>query len=235
MPSSSLVPPSAPYGDYMHVGTLLSLQRPPHVRAHPDELHFQATHQVIELLLACLVEDLGRAAAHVDHDDLLAAERMTGRAALGVRIASSALELLSTLTLADYNLIRRELGRSSAAQSPGWHRTEATGRALAAALDRYLARHQLDLVAIVEHARPVDAHRLITAVTDLDTAISDWRWRHFNLAARLIGPGGSGTQGTALDVLARRAQSRLFGDVWKAYATVSARAGSAYGQPEDRP
>jgi tryptophan 2,3-dioxygenase len=221
-PQSVVPEPSAPYGQYMRVSELLDLQRPAAVRVHPDELHFQTVHQVTELLLQCITDDLTRAGQLVDGDAALPAERLVARATTTMTAARAVLDVLGAFTIADYNVIRRELGSSSAAESPGWAGLAKAAAALNLAFARMTDRLGVDLVSSLEggdHADPI--HRLATAMMDADVALSEWRWRHYCTATRLIGLAGTGTQGTHLQVLSRHAHEHAFARVWAAAAAAS--------------
>jgi len=231
----SLIPPSAAYTDYMQLDTLLSLQRPACARVHPDELHFQTVHQVTELLLQCTFEDLDRAAAAIDANDPLSAERLAWRARVGVGVARAAVELLAGLTLRDYHTIRLSLGTSSAAESPGWARIRRSGAGLAKALTHLLTRQGIDLVDVYLHGDTADpVHRLAEAMVGLDVACAEWRFAHFSAAARLIGAASTGTQGMPVDGLGRAIHHRMFPDLWHVRQTLTEQTGAGLATSDRR-
>jgi tryptophan 2,3-dioxygenase len=51
-------------------------------------------------------------------------------------------------------------------------------------------------------------------MVDWDEAVALWRMRHYLLAARLVGDGEVGTQGTPVGALAKRTANRYFPDLW---------------------
>ncbi|MGB1698029.1 MAG: tryptophan 2,3-dioxygenase family protein, partial [Thermoplasmatota archaeon] len=67
------------YERYLRVDELLSLQKKPEERAHPDELMFQTIHQSFEIWLKLVLEELDRIKDFLDKDDKHSAVRLLRR------------------------------------------------------------------------------------------------------------------------------------------------------------
>ena len=103
------------YGDYLHLDTLLSAQAP--LSEEPDELLFITIHQVKELWLKLLNQELDAVIAHVRADELQPAFKGTARINRIQEQLIQAWTVLSTMTPSDYLRFRPFLGRSSGFQS----------------------------------------------------------------------------------------------------------------------
>jgi len=213
----------------MQLAALLQLQRPAHERVHPEELRFQVVHQIVELQLITVCDDLLRAADAVDADQPWEAEMRLATATAALRVAHTALQTLSLLTLAAYHEIRSALGTSSAAESPGWQGTRRAASHLSNSFAKLLERQQRSLIDVYLHSDPADpAHRLAERMISFDASVSSWRHAHYTLAAQLIGASGAGTQGMPVDALARSSSMRLFPHVWQVRLSLTEGGGTVY-------
>lgn len=88
----------------------MSLQRRPEQMAHRDELLFQTMHQSTELWLKLAGAETAEAIVLIGTGDLLAAERLLGRASLAVELVTSQLAMLESLTPWTFQIIRTVLG-----------------------------------------------------------------------------------------------------------------------------
>jgi len=103
------------YGDYLHLDALLSAQHP--LSGEHDELLFIVIHQVMELWLKLLVQELDVAIGHVRTDHLQPAFKCFARINRIQEQMIQAWTVLSTMTPSDYLSFRPSLGRSSGFQS----------------------------------------------------------------------------------------------------------------------
>jgi tryptophan 2,3-dioxygenase len=106
---------SISYGQYLHLDSLLSAQRP--LSSHHDEPLFIAAHQVQELWMKLCLHELTAALDCIRRDDLGPSFKMLARIA---RIQTQMLEawdVLSTMTPFDYSSFRNNLGKASGFQS----------------------------------------------------------------------------------------------------------------------
>jgi tryptophan 2,3-dioxygenase len=103
------------YGDYLHLDTLLSAQKP--LSGEPDELLFITIHQVKELWMKLMNHELDTAMANIRADALQPAFKCLARISRIQQQLIQAWDVLSTMTPADYLSFRPVLGRSSGFQS----------------------------------------------------------------------------------------------------------------------
>src|SRR5579859_8236300 len=68
------------YERYLRTDELLSLQKTPEQRSHPDELMFQLVHQASELLLKGTANELDRARVAIGDADYMRAVKLMDRA-----------------------------------------------------------------------------------------------------------------------------------------------------------
>src|SRR5579864_3015644 len=94
------------YERYLRTDELLSLQKPPEQRSHPDELMFQIVHQASELLLKGTANELERARESVSEGNSTFAVKLIDRALRMLDRAIDLLEVLETLTPYEYHVIR---------------------------------------------------------------------------------------------------------------------------------
>jgi tryptophan 2,3-dioxygenase len=106
---------SISYGQYLHLDSLLSAQRP--VSSHHDEPLFIAAHQVQELWMKLCLHELAAALDCIRRDDLGPSFKMLSRIARIQTQMLHAWEVLSTMTPFDYSSFRNNLGKASGFQS----------------------------------------------------------------------------------------------------------------------
>ena len=103
------------YGGYLHLGTLLSAQRP--LSGHHDEMLFIVQHHVSELWMKLIIHELKAAIAHLRRDDVDACLKVLARVKQVQRQLFEQWAVLETLTPAEYLEFRDRLGPSSGFQS----------------------------------------------------------------------------------------------------------------------
>lgn len=103
------------YGDYLGLDLLLAAQKP--LSGKHDELLFITVHQVQELWMKLMGEELSLALSHIRAGDLRPAFKATARVSRIQRQLVEAWEVLTTMTPHDYLSFRDSLGSSSGFQS----------------------------------------------------------------------------------------------------------------------
>src|SRR5581483_2057361 len=128
------------YERYLRTDELLSLQKAPEHRSHPDELMFQVVHQASELILKGTANELERARESTAAGDYTRAIKLMDRAFRLLDRAIDLLNVLETLTPYEYHVIRAGLGHGSGLDSPGFlsllHLAPRLGQAFFHQLDR---------------------------------------------------------------------------------------------------
>jgi tryptophan 2,3-dioxygenase len=105
------------YGDYLHLGELLSAQRLVSEPPHHDELLFIVQHQTSELWLKLMLHELRTACDDLDSGDLRLALKRLARVKSIQATMTEQWSVLATLTPSEYAEFRGYLGTSSGFQS----------------------------------------------------------------------------------------------------------------------
>ncbi len=105
------------YGSYLKIPDLLSLQRPLSNPVHPDELFFIIIHQSFELWFRLSLHETNRLVEHLRAGAVSRALKVVKRMNAIVLAMSDQIQLLSTLTPAEFAGFRERLGTGSGFQS----------------------------------------------------------------------------------------------------------------------
>jgi tryptophan 2,3-dioxygenase len=106
---------SMSYGDYLHIDTILSAQKP--LSPTHDEMLFIIQHQTSELWMKLMLHELGAAIKCIANDELGAAFKMLARVSKIMEQLVHAWDVLGTMTPPEYTAMRPYLGQSSGFQS----------------------------------------------------------------------------------------------------------------------
>jgi tryptophan 2,3-dioxygenase len=216
--SQPILPGDAPsdYERYLRTDELLSLQKAPEERSHPDELLFQTVHQSSELWLKLATNEVGRATAHIRAGELAAALRLLRRCSLCMQYVNAQLDMLEQMSPWEYQTIRRVLGHGSGFDSPGFRQIRRVSPALGEAFEEALVRAGLTVDDVYVHGREhEELYQLAESLIEWDERIASWRVRHYKVVARIIGDKVVGTQGTPVEVLGRLIHKSLYPDLWE--------------------
>ena len=112
------------YGGYLRLDQLLSAQQPVSDPPHHDEMLFIVQHQVSELWLKLLVDELQAAVAHLREDRLQPCQKIFARCKGVLRQLTAMWSVLETLTPSEYSEFRDLLGPSSGFQSAQYRTVE---------------------------------------------------------------------------------------------------------------
>lgn len=206
------------YEVYLRTAELLSLQHPTNERVHPDELAFQITHQTQELWLRLLAQECVALVGEIDTDALLAANLKIERCLRILASMTLAMEVLSTMTPAAFQVIRRSLGDGSGLQSPGYAAVRRATGVVEEAREAAVLRASTTLQAIYETESPVGLLVLCERLVDFDVAYQKWLVAHFQLVRRTIGVHRevSALDGYPTKALEVRMNRPLFQKLWSA-------------------
>ena len=103
------------YGDYLHLGPILSAQSP--LSGAHDELLFIIQHQTTELWMKLAIHEIRAAMAAIRADRLEPAFKMLARVSRIFEQLNGAWDVLRTMTPSEYTEFRGSLGKSSGFQS----------------------------------------------------------------------------------------------------------------------
>jgi len=202
------------YERYLRTDELLALQKPPEERAHRDELLFQTVHQSSELWLQLAAAEVDEAAARVRAGEVGAALRLLRRSALALRLITAQLDMLEELSPWEYTRhIRPVLGHGSGFDSPGFREARRVSPALGQAFHELRRQRGLSLVQVYREGG--ELADLAEALVEWDERLSGWRFRHFQVVARIIGDEVVGTQGTPVELLGGLIKNRLYPELWQ--------------------
>ena len=202
------------YERYLRTDELLALQKPPEERAHRDELLFQTVHQSSELWLQLAAAEVDEAAAKVRTGEVGAALRLLRRSALALRLITAQLDMLEELSPWKYTRhIRPVLGHGSGFDSPGFREARRVSPALGQAFHELRRQRGLSLVQVYREGG--ELADLAEALVEWDERLSGWRFRHFQVVARIIGDEVVGTQGTPVELLGGLIKNRLYPELWQ--------------------
>lgn len=115
-------PDGMTYADYLHLDTLLSIQRP--LSDLHDEMLFVVMHQTMELWIKQSLHELGLACALVRADEFAPAYKSLARLSRIQAVMTLSWDVLATLTPVDYSAFRDVLGTSSGFQSAQFRELE---------------------------------------------------------------------------------------------------------------
>lgn len=209
------------YERYLRVPELLSLQKPADARTHVDELLFQVVHQVEELWMKVAADELSRAAAALDSDDLEGARNGLHRIYLVEKLMSDQLRVLETMPPVAYFHIRKGLGHGSGLESPGFSTLIRNSHQVEHAFDRACERGQVTIVDLLrDPSRDRPLFAVAEALIDADQAFQNFRYQHLVLVKRVIGSGTPSLKGNAIELLEKNARHAFFPRLWAARETL---------------
>ena len=137
------------YGDYLHIDTILSAQKP--LSPAHDEMLFIIQHQTSELWMKLMLHELTAAMHSIANDELGAAFKMLARVSKIMEQLVHAWDVLATMTPPEYSAMRPYLGQSSGFQSFQYRCIEfALGNKNAAMLQPHA--HAPERLALVQAA-----------------------------------------------------------------------------------
>jgi len=230
------------YADFLHLDTLLSLQR--ESQEVLDAHFFFTVHQVFELQFKMLLYELDRAVYAIAADDLGRARYCLRRVRAIEDVTVAQLATLETISPGSFAALRRTLASSSGLQSVQYREiefvsgrkdpdllsraglTEAERGRLAHRLaapslwDEFCAllrrRGDPDLLAEYRTEVPCgELAQLAEALVDHDEGMILWRTRHLAMVERIIG-GQAGTGGsTGVGYLRAGADTKFFPSLWQ--------------------
>jgi tryptophan 2,3-dioxygenase len=207
------------YERYLRTDELLSLQKTPEEQTHHDELLFQTVHQSSELWLKLATTEIETAADHLDRGEVDPAVRLVRRAVMCIDYVTRNLDMLEQMSPWEYQEIRVVLGHGSGFDSPGFRRVPKVTQRVSTAFNKVLEQQGLELAELYQQGRRHESlYQLAEALTDWDSRVWIWRFRHYTIVARSLGEQTIGTQGTPVEVLGKLIEHRYIPKLWKTRA-----------------
>jgi tryptophan 2,3-dioxygenase len=214
-----VLPGTAPsdYERYLRTEELLALQKTPEEWTHRDELLFQTVHQSSELWLKLATNEVDEAARLLESGEVDPAVRLVRRAVMCIDFIMEQLKMLEQMDPWEYQEIRVVLGHGSGFDSPGFRAVPRVTQRVSVAFQKLLAEKGMDLPELYQRGREHESlYQLAEALTDWDSRVWQWRFRHYTVVARSLGEDTIGTQGTPVEVLGKLIEHRYMPRLWKA-------------------
>jgi tryptophan 2,3-dioxygenase len=223
------------YEIYLGTKALLSCQKPFTEFCNKDELQFQIVHQVEELWMKLLGYTLLDIDEYLEQGATNRVLTLFGRCHRLVRLMTTQLELLETMSPKEYQAIRLQLGNGSGQESPGfrvivqmlphvWRTYEAV----------YLTARGLSVEAIYDSKYSHDdAYMVAEALMELDELFQKFRHAHIALIHRSIGMSAASLKGRSVDLLLTGMKHRFFPQLWDIRSQMTDAWGGTYGRVRD--
>jgi tryptophan 2,3-dioxygenase len=205
------------YETYLRTDELLSLQKPPEQRLHPDELTFQVVHQTFELWWKITVDELRAAATWLRQSRANEAAHALRRSVSAGGVLMAAMRQLEYVSPKDFLVIRAGLGNGSGGESPGFR---AILRTVPDVWDSFvfaLKEAGITLVDLyLEPGKHPELYECAEELTDFDEQFHLFRAAHLKLAQRHLGLRAVGTGGTPMPSLEKTLHDLFFPELWEA-------------------
>lgn len=223
------------YGVYLAVDRLLDCQKPLSDLCTPDELQFQIVHQVEELWMKLIAFTLGEIGDHMAARETMRILTLFDRVNRIMRLMTSQLALLETMSPFDYQSIRLQLGNGSGQESPGFQTLLTISQPLwvqyKAAYLEPAGRTVADVYDIgYKHD---DAYMVAEALVEFDEQFQIFRAVHIYLIHRSIGMGSKSLKGRPVELLNAGTRHRFFPELWDIRWEMTDRWGAEYGVKRD--
>lgn len=230
------------YPTYLKLKELLSLQCPRSSPEHPDELLFITVHQSSELWFKLILHELGKLRDSIARGQVLEAVESVSRVIGLMRIVTSQLHALDTLSPHGFSQFRGNLGTSTGGQSAQFRAIELISGLRDAGYLQYLQSQQpLDPIveqALAQPGLPEVFNRLLAArgiglreiyaaddkrdlrllaegLMSYEQEFAMWRFLHVEAIERVIGPSTPGTGGSlGAKALRDTLGNRFFPELW---------------------
>ena len=223
------------YGVYLKCDQLLACQKPLAEMVNADELQFQIVHQVEELWMKLIAYTLVEVLDYLEKQDTHRIVTLMGRAHRLIRMMTTQLDLLETMSPKEYQQIRLELGNGSGQESPGFKLLLKLPPDLWRAFKTsYLDGRGLSVEDIYDaHYDHGDAYVVAEALIEFDELFQKFRANHLYLIHRSIGLGAKSLKGRPVEILENGPRHRFFPELWDIRCDMTDRWGAAYGKVRD--
>ncbi|HLN60935.1 MAG TPA: tryptophan 2,3-dioxygenase family protein [Symbiobacteriaceae bacterium] len=198
-----------PYDDWVEPGRLAELLA--RRDFNREDALFSADHQVAECWMLLANAELDRALDQLGQGEVETAAATVGRVCSMVSYLTDHLQLLTLMVPADYHRLRVALRGASGAQSKAVYALVARCHRL---MDGAASVAQAGAGTWLEVYRAPDQHlslfALAEALSDLEAGLAEFFFRHYKLAARVLGSAGMGTGGYEVQRLTARFEKPFF-------------------------
>jgi tryptophan 2,3-dioxygenase len=219
------------YEAYLRTNELLSCQKKIEELCNQDELQFQIVHQIEELLLKLLAYTLVNIMEHIQENRPFRALTNFQRAHRIQRRLIALIDLLETMSPADYQAIRLHLGAGSGITSPGFKNLH---KIMPELWNVFKAHYLDDKHTTIEQIYSTvythdESYVMAEALAELDELHHRFFKRHIDLISRTIGEGSKSLKGRPVECLRAHADQHLFPELWKIRSEMTDKWGQQYG------
>jgi tryptophan 2,3-dioxygenase len=219
------------YELYLNTRALLSCQKPFQDYVNRDELQFQIVHQVEEMWMKLINYTL------LDIDDFMQQENtnrvvtLFRRVHITLRMMTTQLDLLETMSPKEYQEIRLKLGNGSGQESPGFRVMLKMHPFLWQSFqEHYLTKHGLTIEKIYDSQYSHDDSYVVAeCLAEFDELFQKFRFAHMQLIHRTIGLGARSLKGRSVEMLREGMRIQFFPELWQIRNEMTDRWGGQYG------
>ena len=173
-------------------------------------------HQTFELWLAQVLFEFQAAVQLMRQDKPLQAANLVVRSTEIIKVLHDQIHILETMSPMDFHEVRRQLGRGSGAESPGFRHLLIKIPPMFKDYEALLARHKVTLDDV--YLRQDDHYalfKLAEALTDFDMFFQIWRQGHLSMVKRVIGRDVKSLKGYSVHQLEQDVLANLFPPLWQ--------------------
>lgn len=223
------------YELYLNTKALLACQKDFQNFCNGDELQFQIVHQVEELWMKLIGYTLLDIDDYLQQADTNRVISLFRRVHIALRLMTSQLDLLETMSPKEYQEIRLQLGNGSGQESPGFRTLlKMPGPLWQSFKSVYLDKHGLTVEEIYNSKYShSDAYVVAEALAEFDELFQRFRFCHIQLIHRTIGLGAKSLKGRSVDLLNEGQRVKFFPELWEIRSQMTDAWGGKYGVVRD--
>ncbi|MGH9700991.1 MAG: tryptophan 2,3-dioxygenase family protein [Candidatus Acidiferrales bacterium] len=223
------------YELYLNTKALLACQKDFKDFCNADELQFQIVHQVEELWMKLIGYTLLDIDEYLQQENTNRVISLFRRVHTALRLMTSQLDLLETMSPKEYQEIRLQLGNGSGQESPGFRTLlKMPGPLWQSFKSAYLDRHDLTVEKIYNSQYShSDAYVVAEALAEFDELFQRFRFCHIQLIHRTIGLGAKSLKGRSVELLNEGQRVKFFPELWEIRSQMTDLWGGKYGVVRD--
>jgi tryptophan 2,3-dioxygenase len=220
---------SSDYELYLKTQELFACQSSLDKLCNADELQFQIVHQVEELIMRLITYTLIDIIDYIEQKNTPRILTLFKRVHKAQAIILNTLDLLTTMSPAEYQDIRLHLGNGSGKGSPGFKLILLLAKELWAAFEKnYLADKTIEQIYSIKYTH-CDSYIIAEALLEFDANWEQFLQQHIQLVDRTIGLQARSLKGTPTKMLYDRLQLKLFPALWGIRSSMTDQWGQEYG------
>ncbi len=219
------------YEIYLKTNEILSCQKDFSELCNQDELQFQIVHQIEEMLLKLMSYTLLDIDEYMQENKTFRVLTYFHRVHIIQQQLINMVDLLETMSPADYQAIRLHLGSGSGVTSPGFKVLYHIFPELWATYKTcYLDKNHLTMEQVYSsNYRHDDSYAVAEAMAEMDERYHRFFKRHMELISRTIGESSKSLRGRPVETLKSHSEKHLFPEIWNVRNQMTDLWGQEYG------